>query len=57
MEKLLTPQDLADYLDVPIKTLYAWRYRKEGPPSYRIGRHLRYRPSDVEQWIDRRRHP
>ncbi len=56
MEKLLTPQDLADYLDVPIKTLYAWRYRKEGPPSYRIGRHLRYRPSDVEQWIDRRRH-
>ena len=57
MVKLLTPQDLADYLDVPIKTLYAWRYRKEGPPSYRIGRHLRYRPSDVEQWIDRRRHP
>ena len=55
LDELLSPQDLADYLDVPVKTLYAWRYRQEGPPSFRVGRHLRYRRSDVAQWIDRRR--
>lgn len=57
MEKLLTPQDLAEYLGVPLKTLYAWRYRNQGPTALRVGRHLRYRRSDVEQWIDRRRYP
>ena len=53
-ERLLTVQDLADYLGVPIATLYAWRYRGEGPPGFRVGRHLRYRRNDVEQWISRK---
>lgn len=50
-EPLLTPPELADYLGVPIKTLYTWRYRHEGPPALRIGRHLRYRRGDVEEWL------
>jgi excisionase family DNA binding protein len=54
LDQLLTPQALAAYLDVPVKTLYAWRYRREGPPSFRVGRHLRYRRSDVEEWISGR---
>jgi excisionase family DNA binding protein len=52
LEPLLSTQDLAEYLDIPLATLYAWRYRGDGPPSFRVGRHLRYRISDVEQWID-----
>ena len=51
LKRLLTVQDLADYLDVPVATIYAWRYRRQGPPGFRVGRHLRFRWSDVEQWI------
>ena len=51
LEPLLSAQQLADYLEVPIATLYAWRHRGEGPPGFRVGRHIRYRRTDVELWI------
>jgi excisionase family DNA binding protein len=51
LDALLSVQDLADYLDLPVATLYAWRYRGQGPSGFRIGRHIRYRQSDVDQWI------
>ena len=51
VDRLLTVKDLANYLDVPVATIYAWRYRRQGPPGFRVGRHLRFRGSDVEHWI------
>jgi excisionase family DNA binding protein len=54
LEPLIDVQQLAAYLDVPVKTLYAWRYRREGPPAFRVGRHLRYRRSDIQRWIQQR---
>ena len=50
-DRLLTSEDLASFLDVPIKTLYSWRYRGEGPVGFRVGKHVRYRWTDVEHWI------
>ncbi len=52
LEALLTAQQLADYLGVPVTTLYQWRHRREGSPSFRAERHLRYRWRDVEEWIE-----
>ncbi|MGI8707255.1 MAG: helix-turn-helix domain-containing protein [Actinomycetota bacterium] len=49
----MDPQGLADYLGIPLRTVYAWRYRGEGPASYRIGRHVRYRREDVEAWLEK----
>jgi excisionase family DNA binding protein len=54
LDKLLTVKDLAEYLGVPVATIYAWRYHREGPPGFRVGRHVRYRWTDVEQWINDR---
>jgi excisionase family DNA binding protein len=54
LDRLLTVKQLAMYLDVPVATLYAWRHRRQGPPGFRAGRHLRYRLSDVERWIAER---
>ena len=54
LDRLLTVEDLADYLDVPVATIYAWRYRRQGPPGFRVGRYLRFRRSDVERWIENR---
>jgi excisionase family DNA binding protein len=51
LDRLLSVEDLADYLEVPVATVYAWRYRRQGPPGFRVGRHLRFRRSDIEQWI------
>lgn len=52
-DRLLTVQELAEYLGVPVATLYQWRYRNDGPRGFRAGRHVRYRWSDVEAWIER----
>ena len=52
--RLLSATELADYLAVPVATLYAWRYRGEGPPAMRVGRYLRYRWSDVQRWLELR---
>lgn len=45
---------LAAYLGVPIETVRRWRSRspRSGPPGVRIGKHVRFRPADVEAWID-----
>ena len=53
-ERLLTVEDLAEYLGVPVTTLYAWRYHRQGPPGFRVGRHVRYRWTDIEEWISLR---
>jgi excisionase family DNA binding protein len=57
LDRLLTVDDLAEYLDVPKATLYAWRYHGQGPRSSRIGKHLRYRHSDVTHWIGQQLEP
>jgi excisionase family DNA binding protein len=54
MEKLLSPTDLAQYLDVPRSTIYEWNYKRTGPPAIRIGKHVRYRLADVERWLGTR---
>jgi excisionase family DNA binding protein len=49
--RLWTAQDVADYLTVPLATLYQWRYLGTGPTAYRVGRHLRYDPAAVQAWL------
>lgn len=50
-ERLLAPDDVAAFLGVPVTTLYQWRYKGTGPRGLRVGRHLRYRQSDVDAWL------
>lgn len=54
VEPLMTLQDLADYLDVPVTTLYQWRHRGEGPRAFKLGRQVRYRREDIDRWLDER---
>ena len=57
LERLLTAQEVADILGVPITTLYQWRSRGHGPVGYRVGRHVRYASADVHAWLERQRDP
>lgn len=50
-DRLWTAQETARYLGVPIKTLYQWKWRREGPPARRVGRYLRYDPAEVKAWF------
>ncbi|MEV0368379.1 helix-turn-helix domain-containing protein [Streptomyces sp. NPDC050636] len=49
---LATPEEVATYLGVPVKTLYQWRHRGIGPNVLKVGRHLRYRWQEVDTWLN-----
>jgi excisionase family DNA binding protein len=48
---LLSPQELADYLGIPLQTIYVWAAQGAGPERIKIGRHTRYRLSAVDKWL------
>ena len=48
---LLTIDEVADFLRLPLATLYAWRHKGVGPSALRVGRHLRYRRADLLRWL------
>jgi predicted DNA-binding transcriptional regulator AlpA len=50
VDKHLSPAELAERYDVPIETVYGWNKQRSGPRYLRIGRHVRYRLSDVLAW-------
>ncbi|GAA2155777.1 hypothetical protein GCM10009844_43340 [Nocardioides koreensis] len=49
--RLWTVNETAEFLGIPVSTLYYWSYRGEGGPRIlRIGRSLRYNPYAVAEW-------
>lgn len=50
--RLLSTEEVARILVIPVTTLYTWRYKGTGPRAYRVGKHLRYRLSDVMEWLE-----
>ena len=52
IEHLLTVDELCSFLGIPKKSIYKWTSdRHSGIPYYKIGRHLRFRKSDVDSWL------
>ncbi len=52
LEPLLSIETLADYVGVPVVTIYRWRTEGKGPCAVRIGRHLKFALSDVQAWLE-----
>ncbi len=52
LEPLLDMAELAEYLGVPLSTIYDWRTRGLGPRAYRFGKRLRFALSDVRSWME-----
>jgi excisionase family DNA binding protein len=50
-QPLMSVKELAELLQVSVKTIYDWRYRGLGPTAIRVGRHVRYDPGEVERWL------
>ncbi|AEV38408.1 helix-turn-helix transcriptional regulator [Pseudovibrio ascidiaceicola] len=49
---LITEAAAADYLGISIRTIQAWRVRGGGPNYVKLGKAVRYRPSDIQAWIE-----
>jgi excisionase family DNA binding protein len=49
-ERHLTVEQLAEREGVPVTTVYWWNQTGKAPRRMKIGRNIRYRLADVEQW-------
>jgi excisionase family DNA binding protein len=51
---MLTLAEVAAELRVPAETLRKWRAQGTGPRAAKVGKHLRYRRSEVDRWLAER---
>ncbi|MGG7462819.1 helix-turn-helix domain-containing protein [Plantibacter sp. YIM 135347] len=57
LEPLLNIDELADYLGVPVSTIYDWRTNGKGHPAYRFGKRIMFGITDIRAWMDTMREP
>ncbi len=50
--KLLDTSELAEHLTNKPNTIEGWRIKGVGPRYIKIGRLVRYRLADVEEWLE-----
>ena len=55
LEPLLSIDELADYLHVPVTTIRDWRTDGKGPCAIKVGGRVRFATSDVLAWLVRQR--
>lgn len=55
LEQLLNLDELAEYLGVKKGAIYKWRVEGKGPRAIKVGKHLRFRRSDIKAWLDDQR--
>jgi excisionase family DNA binding protein len=56
-DRMMTVEDLAEYLGLPVGTIYKQRSEGTGPPGFRLGKHVRWRRSEVDAWLESKRDP
>jgi predicted DNA-binding transcriptional regulator AlpA len=50
-QRLWTHEETAAFLRLSPATLHQLNYKGTGPRSYKVGRHRRYDPDDVADWL------
>lgn len=53
MDKLLTLEEVANYLQMSPKTIYGWTYTGY-IPHFKVGGHLRFDPKEIRKWLAKR---
>ncbi len=51
MKKLLSVDDISEYLDVPKSTIRYWCFTKK-VRHYKIGRHLKFDKPDLDKFLE-----
>ena len=53
-DPLASVEELADFCFVSTATVHQWLYKGTAPKSYKIGKHRRFRWSDIYAWLEDR---
>lgn len=56
LPRLLTTEELAEYLGAPVRTVEPWQSERSGPLFISVGRKVRYREDRLLTWMDERNH-
>ncbi len=51
LEPLMSVEDLAEYLGVPVQTIYDWRVAGTAPRAFKFGKRLKFAVADVRDWL------
>jgi excisionase family DNA binding protein len=51
-DEILTTDEVVALLKVPKRTVYRWTSEGSGPPFYRLGKHNRWKRSEVMAWFE-----
>ena len=54
-ELLIDEEALAERIGIAPRTLQKWRYEGGGPPYFKLNSAVRYRLSEVLEWLEDRR--
>ena len=57
LPEYMTAAEAAEYLRIPLSTLYQKNHRREGPSASRLGRRLVYRRGDLDAWHEANKIP
>lgn len=52
LRKFLRPDEVSAIYSLPKTSLEKWRSLKKGPPYHKCGKHVLYKPLEVEKWIE-----
>lgn len=55
-DKLLSTKELSEYLGIAVSTIIEYRMNNSGPIYVKLGHLVRYKKSDVDAWIESRKH-
>jgi DNA-binding transcriptional MerR regulator len=55
IDALMTIEEVADLLRMPVATIRYWRVLGNGPRGFIVGRRLRYLRQDVLDWLNEQR--
>ena len=50
--KMVSAKELSELIGIHVHTLYNWRHKGEGPPSFRLCGSVKYLVQDVAAWIE-----
>ena len=51
-DRLLSVDELAEVTGVPVSSIRKWAGKGHGPRRLRVGKYVRYRASDVREWLN-----
>ncbi len=50
-EKLMTIEEVSEFLDIPVSTVRDYIWRKL-IPYVKVGRHIRFRHEEIQSWLE-----